>query len=369
LGTPSSGTVTNLTGTASININGTVGATTPTTGAFTTGAFSSTVTTNGITVSGNSVAVTGSGFEISGGATPNILAYNRTGSAFLPINLRGLYLVFSPNDVERMRIHNSGGVSIGNTTDPGATNLSVTGTITSAAAVTGNALYGTDGTTNARIIPSGGISYWGNTSNHPMYFQTNNAVRMAISAAGGVSIGNTTDPGATNLSVTGNITASTVSAGQPQAAGKIAFSSVCNGDLGSVGMEIQNTAANPLGTAIQFRGWNSSSTGSITTNVNTTNYNTSSDYRLKNITGKIQSSGEYIDSLNPVEGTWKDTDDVFVGLIAHEAQSVSRTQIVFGQKDGEEMQSMSYSSAEMIANIIAELQSLRKRVLELEAIK
>ena len=35
LGTPSSGTVTNLTGTASININGTVGATTPTTGSFT----------------------------------------------------------------------------------------------------------------------------------------------------------------------------------------------------------------------------------------------------------------------------------------------------------------------------------------------
>jgi hypothetical protein len=192
---------------------------------------------------------------------------------------------------------------------------------------------------------------------------------MRLHASGGLSLGNTTDPGAASLSVTGNITASTVSAGQPQAAGKIAFSSVCNGDLGSVGMEIQNTAANPLGTAIQFRGWNSSSTGSITTNVNTTNYNTSSDYRLKNITGKIQSSGTYIDSLNPVEGTWKDTDDVFVGLIAHEAQSVSRTQIVFGQKDGEEMQSMSYSSAEMIANIIAELQSLRKRVLELEAIK
>ena len=36
LGTPSSGTVTNLTGTASININGTVGATTPSTGNFTT---------------------------------------------------------------------------------------------------------------------------------------------------------------------------------------------------------------------------------------------------------------------------------------------------------------------------------------------
>lgn len=49
LGTPSSGTVTNLTGTASININGTVGATTPTTGAFTTvsasGQITSTVST------------------------------------------------------------------------------------------------------------------------------------------------------------------------------------------------------------------------------------------------------------------------------------------------------------------------------------
>ena len=46
LGTPSSGTVTNLTGTASININGTVGATTPSTGQFTTGGF------NGVSVFG-----------------------------------------------------------------------------------------------------------------------------------------------------------------------------------------------------------------------------------------------------------------------------------------------------------------------------
>lgn len=44
LGTPSSGTVTNLTGTASININGTVGATTPSTGAFTTVAASTSLT-------------------------------------------------------------------------------------------------------------------------------------------------------------------------------------------------------------------------------------------------------------------------------------------------------------------------------------
>ena len=49
LGTPSSGTVTNLTGTASININGTVGATTATTGAFTTISASGVITSTVVT--------------------------------------------------------------------------------------------------------------------------------------------------------------------------------------------------------------------------------------------------------------------------------------------------------------------------------
>ena len=55
LGTPSSGTVTNLTGTASININGTVGATTASTGKFTTIDFSSTLAVSGATGSAGQV--------------------------------------------------------------------------------------------------------------------------------------------------------------------------------------------------------------------------------------------------------------------------------------------------------------------------
>ena len=50
LGTPSAGVVTNLTGTASININGTVGATTATTGAFTTVVASTSVSVGGVLV-------------------------------------------------------------------------------------------------------------------------------------------------------------------------------------------------------------------------------------------------------------------------------------------------------------------------------
>jgi len=63
LGTPSSGTVTNLTGTASININGTVGATTANSGEFTTVTASSNITANGRVIgtspnSGSTGAVT-----------------------------------------------------------------------------------------------------------------------------------------------------------------------------------------------------------------------------------------------------------------------------------------------------------------------
>jgi len=57
LGTPASGVVTNLTGTASININGTVGASTPSTGAFTTLSASGTSTL--AAVNSGALAVTG----------------------------------------------------------------------------------------------------------------------------------------------------------------------------------------------------------------------------------------------------------------------------------------------------------------------
>lgn len=60
LGTPSSGTVTNLTGTASISINGTVGATTPNTGTFTTLTGSTSIralAANGYLSSDNSAGI------------------------------------------------------------------------------------------------------------------------------------------------------------------------------------------------------------------------------------------------------------------------------------------------------------------------
>jgi len=90
LGTPASGVVTNLTGTASININGTVGATTANTGAFTTLSASGNVTLDGGTANGVSflnaskVLTTGSALTFDGTA----LAPDGTGRTLGTSSLR-----------------------------------------------------------------------------------------------------------------------------------------------------------------------------------------------------------------------------------------------------------------------------------------
>ena len=95
LGTPASGVVTNLTGTASININGTVGATTANTGAFTTLTTSSTVTHNGGTangvtyLNGSKVLTSGSALTFDGTTTltaPSFQATTTTTSLVRNVN-------------------------------------------------------------------------------------------------------------------------------------------------------------------------------------------------------------------------------------------------------------------------------------------
>ena len=79
LGTPSSGTVTNLTGTASININGTVGATTPSTGAFTTLTASSD---SSFTSTGALLISKGTTGQQPGSPATGMIRYNTTTNQF-----------------------------------------------------------------------------------------------------------------------------------------------------------------------------------------------------------------------------------------------------------------------------------------------
>jgi hypothetical protein len=99
-------------------------------------------------------------------------------------------------------------------------------------------------------------------------------------------------------------------------------------------------------------------------------YNTTSDYRAKDIIGPVSNSGSLIDSLKVYVGKMKGATVERPMLIAHEAQSVA-PYAVTGTKDevdadgNPKYQQMDVSS--FVPLLIAEIQSLRTRVAALEA--
>jgi hypothetical protein len=112
--------------------------------------------------------------------------------------------------------------------------------------------------------------------------------------------------------------------------------------------------------------------GSVTVGASSTAFNTSSDYRLKDNPQPLTGSGAFIDALQPKTWTWKINGEIGTGFIAHEVAEVAPSS-VFGEKDAvnedgtPRHQAMEYGSAEFIANMVAELQELRRRVAQLEA--
>ena len=136
---------------------------------------------------------------------------------------------------------------------------------------------------------------------------------------------------------------------------------------------VTHSSGTPSGYYFASFGYSSTSIGNITQNGTTAvAYNTTSDYRLKDNQQPLTGSGAFIDALKPKTWEWKTDGSKGVGFIAHEVQEVSPNSVT-GEKDAIDadgkpvMQSMEYGSAEFIANIIAELQSLRKRLATLEA--
>ena len=186
----------------------------------------------------------------------------------------------------------------------------------------------------------------------PITFLTSATERARIDSSGNLLVGKSSLAG--EVTTDGAIFYKNASGG-----GMTAY--VTNGGTGSA-LAVSTQA--DVGAVIFFR--SGTQVGSISVTASATAYNTSSDYRLKDIDGPVANSGAYIDALKPVQGSWKADGSRFIGLLAHEVQEVSETSVATGVKDGEEMQAMDYSAPELIANLIAEIQSLRARVAQLE---
>jgi hypothetical protein len=227
LGTPASGVVTNLTGTASININGTVGATTASTGAFTTLTTSSTVTLNGGTANGvafldaSKVLTTGSALTFDGTnlgigtsspfaklvvaastggigmeVVPNgsdggtlVEYYNRGTAAYTPFRQIASYHRFDVGVSEQMRL-TSTGLGIG-TSSPGSYSSRLVSV--SQAGGAAQSLDAPDGTNTALNWYSNGTAKWTTqvlTTGEFRFFDfTAAATRLIIDSSGNLGLG------------------------------------------------------------------------------------------------------------------------------------------------------------------------------------
>ncbi len=99
-------------------------------------------------------------------------------------------------------------------------------------------------------------------------------------------------------------------------------------------------------------------------------YNTTSDYRAKDILGPVVNPGATIDALTVYTGRMKGATQSRPMLVAHEAQehvpyAVSGVKDEKNEDGTPKLQQMDHAS--MVPLLIAELQSLRARVAALEA--
>jgi hypothetical protein len=111
--------------------------------------------------------------------------------------------------------------------------------------------------------------------------------------------------------------------------------------------------------------------GSITYNRagGLTVYNTTSDYRAKDILGPVQNSGATIDALKVYEGQMKGATQSRPMLVAHEAQEHA-PYAVTGEKDAVNEDGtpnfQQIDASALVPLLLAEIQSLRARVAQLE---
>jgi len=266
-----------------------------------------------------------------------------------------LYTTSQGTTAERVRISAVGNVGIGTSSPSYATDIRIAAS---------NALR--VGSSNNAY---GSLLSWDNTAgearlwslgSYALVLGTNGTERARIDSSGNLLVNTTTSGGWNSNSQLESVLSGNGSA----------LSGYCTTSSGGGGQALI-LRVNATNYSLANFYYSTTSVGTITTNGTVTVYGGTSDYRRKSNVQDLTGSGTFIDALKPRTFDW-DTGDKGVGFIAHEFAEVSPTSVC-GEKDAVDAdgkpiyQSMQASSAEVIANLVAELQSLRQRVAALEA--
>ena len=175
--------------------------------------------------------------------------------------------------------------------------------------------------------------------NGNLLFQENGSEKMRITNVGSLCVGNT-DAFSTGSSDTGT--------GQLH---------VAQSNLTAIHFK---RAGSDGGLVNFYRGGVSSPVGSIVVTTSATNFNTSSDARLKNVLGEAKGL-EIITKLNPVNFEWKVSNQIADGLIAQEVEELVPNAVSINDSG---YYQMDYSV--LVTPLIKAIQELEARIKKLE---
>jgi hypothetical protein len=307
---------------------------------------------------------TGTGLELIYDTSQDsgfVISYNRTSSVLKDLRIHASIVSFGTSSTgvatERMRIDSSGNLLVGTTSGfnivANRGNISINGSNEAILS------FGNGGINSGFIYSYSTGLELSALGSRSLIISTNNTERMRVDQNGVLLIGGTTPSytvAAANTNINGGSTA--------------ALLLTNSGGASYACQYVHNTATSGNNEFVRFGTegtWTDRGGINYNRGAGLTVYNTTSDYRAKDIISPVLNSGEVIDSVPVYMGKMKDATQARPMFIAHETPDYAHT----GEKDAVDengnpiYQQMDASS--LVPVLWAEIQQLRKRVALLES--